>query len=90
MSTGTEEEVTNNDLHDFKEFTKQREDAARAFVNGEIEPLGRMVARVSPATFFSPDRSYEQGAEQVYSKYERETARFESGDSNFESNRSVS
>jgi len=74
----------NNDSHDFEQFMKQREDAARAFVNGEIEPLGRMVARGSPATFFSPDGSCEQGVEQVYSKYERETTRFESGDSNFE------
>lgn len=73
-----------NDLHDFEQFMKQREDAARAFVSGEIEPLGRMVARVSPATFFGPDGSSEQGAEQVYSKYESEAARFKSGDSSFE------
>ena len=63
---------------------KQREGAARAFVNGDAVPLGRIVARASPATFFGPKGGYDQGADQVYTRYERDAARFESGESTFE------
>jgi hypothetical protein len=74
----------NDDLHDFEQFMKRREDAARAFVRGDAAPLGRIVARVSPATFFGPQGGYEQGPDHVYSVYERDAARFTSGDSSFE------
>ena len=73
-----------NDLHDVEQFMKRREDAARAFVRGDATPLGRIVARVSPATFFGPQGGYEQGPEHVYSIYERDAARFTSGDTSFE------
>ena len=74
----------NDDLHDFEQFMKRREDAARAFVRGDIAPLDRIVARVSPATFFGPQGGYEQGPDHVYSIYERDAAHFTSGDSSFE------
>src|SRR3954470_22494271 len=74
----------NDDLHDFEQFMKRREEAARAFVRGDVTPLGRIVARVSPATFFGPQGGYEQGPDQVYSVYERDVAHFTSGDSSFE------
>ena len=74
----------NDDLHDFEQFMKRREDAARAFVRGDATPLGRIVARVSLATFFGPQGGYEQGPEHVYSIYERDAARFTSGDTSFE------
>src|SRR5918997_592670 len=74
----------NDDLHDFEQFMKWREDAARAFVRGEAAPLGRLVARVSPATFFGPQGGYEQGPDHVYSIYERDAAHFTSGDTSFE------
>ena len=74
----------NDDLHDFEQFMKRREDAARAYVGGDAAPLGRIVARVSPATFFGPRGGYEQGPDQVYSIYERDAAHFTSGDTSFE------
>ena len=74
----------NDDLHDFEQFMKRREYAARAFVHGDAAPLGRIIARVSPATFFGPQGSYEQGPDHVHSVYERDDARFASGDSSFE------
>jgi len=64
---------------------KQREEAARAYVRGDASPLGRMAARESPATFFSPQGSYRQGADQVWSTYEHDAESFAPGsDSHFD------
>ncbi len=68
-----------NDLHDFEQFVKRREDAVRVYVGGDAAALGRIVAGVSPATFFCPRGGYEQGADHVYSVYERDAAHFTSG-----------
>ena len=74
-----------NDLKDFEQFMKEREDAARAYVSGDAAPLRRISTRVSPATFFGPQGGYRQGADDVFSKYEHDAAIFEpGGDSNFE------
>jgi ketosteroid isomerase-like protein len=75
--------MMSNDLRDFERFMKQREDAARAFVRGETAPLGRIVARDAPATFFGPKGGYDQGPDQVFSTYERDAAHFTSGDTSF-------
>jgi hypothetical protein len=74
----------NDDLHDFEQFMKRRENTARAFVRGDVAPLGQIVACVSPATFFGPQGGYEQGPNHVYSIYERDAAHFTSGDTSFE------
>src|SRR4051794_26636218 len=69
----------NNDQHDFEQFMKQRDQVARAYVNGESSPLGEIVTRHSPATFFAPPGGYCQGADAVWSRYERDATIFESG-----------
>jgi ketosteroid isomerase-like protein len=77
--------MMNNDLHDFEQFMKQREEASRAYVQGEAEPLSRIVARVSPATFFPPRGGSHQGTTEVAATYEHDAALFEPGsDSRFE------
>lgn len=74
-----------NELRDFEQFMERREDAARAYVNGDAGLVDRISTHISPATFFHPSGDYEQGAEQVSSRYERDAGYFESGgDTNFE------
>jgi ketosteroid isomerase-like protein len=72
----------NNDQQDFERFMQQRSEASRAYVSGEAAPLGEIVARHSPATFFGPRGGYSQGAEAVWSKYEHDAANFESSSEN--------
>ena len=66
-------------LKDFERFMQTREAAARAYVNGDAAPLGRLVAHTAPASFFGPDGAVEQGAPQVYALYERDARRFGAG-----------
>lgn len=74
-----------DELRDFEQFMRQREEVARAYVRGDAAPLGRIAARVSPATFFSPQGDYCDGAEAVWSRYDRDIAAFEpGGDSHFQ------
>ena len=73
-----------NDSQDFERFMKRREDAARAFVNGDVVSLNRISARTSPVSFFGPKGGHEQGAEQVSAAYQRDAARFDSGETHFE------
>jgi len=67
------------DLHDFKQFMKQREEAAKAYVNGKSVPLGGIVTRDLPATFFGPGGGYREGAEKVFATYEKDAGSFEDG-----------
>ncbi len=68
-----------NDQHDFEQFMKQRSQVALAYINGDAAPLGEIVTRHFPATFFHPSGVYRQGAEAVWSQYERDATSFESG-----------
>src|ERR1700761_6273702 len=57
------------DANGFDEFMKKRDEIARDYVNGEPEPLDRIVSRRDPATFFSPKGKIDQGAGAVASGY---------------------
>ena len=69
----------NKDQHDFEQFMRQRSEIALAYINGDAAPLSAIVDRHSPATFFKPSGDYLQGAEAVWSQYERDATNFESG-----------
>ncbi len=71
-----------NDMHDFKEFMKRREDASRAFVNGDAKPLDAVATHTSPATIFGPKRDYIEGADEVNAANERGAKLFDSGSEN--------
>lgn len=73
-----------DESHAFEHFMRRREDAARAYVRGDTAPLSRIVANVSPATFFGPMGGYEQGPAHVCAIYERGADHFTSGESHFE------
>ncbi len=74
-----------DDLRDFERFMVRREEAARAYVNGDAGPVLHLSTGNLPATFFHPNGDCEQGAGPVSSRYERDAGNFEpGGDSRFE------
>ena len=75
----------NNEMRDFEEFMKRREDASRAFVNGDAKPLDAVATHTSPATIFGPKGDYVEGADEVNAANERGAKLFEAGsESDFE------
>lgn len=75
----------NDELRDFKQFMVKRADAAKAYVSGDPAPLGEMVARSVPATFFGPGGGHVEGTDEVWKRYEKDAAIFEpDGKSSFE------
>lgn len=69
---------------DFRQFMREREAAAQAYVSGETAPLGQIVTHGASATFFGPKGGYETGADHVYDVYRRDAGHFKSGESHFE------
>jgi len=68
-----------NERQDFGQFMQQREEAARAYVDGDPGPLGRIVTRRSPASFFGPQGDVCEGADQVWKAYEEGASTFSPG-----------
>ena len=71
-----------DDLNDFKAFMQRREEAGRAYVCGDAEPLGRLVTRSLPATFFSPRGDAVEGASEVWTRYATDAVAFAAGSDN--------
>jgi ketosteroid isomerase-like protein len=71
-----------DDVHDFEQFMRRREEAARAYVNGDPQPLSHIATNISPATFFSPRGDFVQGAGEVSARYDADAAAFDSNSEN--------
>ena len=68
-----------DDVHDFEAFMRQRVEAARAYVNGDADPLARLATDANPATFFSPRGDLVQGAQAVDARYRADAQGFATG-----------
>ena len=64
---------------DFDQFMKTRADIALAYVEGDAAPLGEIVARHAPATFFGPGGGHVRGAAEVWKADREGAAHFTSG-----------
>lgn len=68
-----------NNLESFKNFLKQRENAARAYVCGDPVPVASITTGNPLATFFAPNGSISQGAEDVLNSFNQGAGMFEPG-----------
>lgn len=69
----------NDERDDFERFLQARHRAGEAYVSGDFAPLGALVARGVPASFFGPDGGRVQGAAPVRERYERDAGNFRAG-----------
>ena len=75
----------NKNLESFKQFMKQREDAARAYVCGNPAPVDSITTRISPSTFFGPSGDFHEGADDVLLTFNQGAAMFGTdGNTHFE------
>jgi ketosteroid isomerase-like protein len=71
-----------DDLHDFEQFMQRRDEAARAYVNGDPQPLSHIATSTLPATFFSPRGDFVQGSTEVSARYDADATAFDSNSEN--------
>ena len=71
-------EQNSEEIQDFAAFMRAREEAARAYVQGDPASLSALAARELPATFFGPGGGYREG-EDVLATYTRDAGLFEAG-----------
>lgn len=71
-----------NNLHDFAEFMKRREQAAGAYVSGDASPLLGLASQSDPATFFGPSGGHVSGSDAVRSSHEQGAKMFAPGAEN--------
>jgi len=64
---------------DFQSFLVQRTAAAEAYVNGDPQPVDKLVPSSGEATFFSPMGESVSGAASVGERYRRDAGTFRSG-----------
>jgi len=64
---------------DFQQFMKRRAEVARAYVNGDGAPLEGITAHSGAATFFPPLGGFEQGADAVATRYQKDARAFTPG-----------
>ena len=62
---------------DFEAFMKRREEAARAYVKGDPEPVNQLATVLEPASFFSPDGSVAKGPVKIKDIYREGSAQFD-------------
>jgi NAD(P)H-dependent FMN reductase/ketosteroid isomerase-like protein len=63
----------------FDRFMQKRIEAARAYVNGDAQPLDQIVAESGTASFFPPNGGSERGAKEVSARYDRDAQSFGEG-----------
>ena len=72
-------------MESFADFMRRREAAAQAYVTGDPQPLGDIVAQDGAATFFGPRGGQVSGAKEVWHRYETDASAFAPGGrTNFE------
>jgi hypothetical protein len=69
------------DLADFNLFLFRREQAANAYACGDAGPLGELMTRGGPASFFGPGGGHVDGASAVWARYEKDAGGFAPGGS---------
>lgn len=74
--------TTNNDLHGFEQFMKQRKAAASAYVSGDAAPVGELLAQHAPSSFFDPMGGHIEGTKKVWATHEHGAEQFHSGGEN--------
>lgn len=69
---------------EFKAFLKIREEASKAWVNGDAEPLEALLTQHQDSSFFGPDGGVVHGAKKVGATHRKGASMFASGKTKFQ------